>query len=712
MCRIYGSRISTGEIRRLARTDLQGTSISGLKDAASALGFEVACGRLRSGALSDLPLPAVLLLPRAQSGHFVVLVALGKRRGTICDPRDGVRRLPLASLGEESVGAALILRPGPDFQRRQSEFLSAGRTWVGLIKVALAESRLLLGALFASLVTWGLSLWLAHLGATVFDAVLPKGDLHVWAIVELAGLATALGLGAASLGRGLALAAAGSRLSLGLGGRYLDHLARIPLPFLDRVSPADLVNRSHDVESVRRAVAGPALSLTADLAAVVCAGGFLAVKWPLLTCLVAVLALPLALASIWAGPRISHMQREARSSYSDLVGSMFDAVANYRLVKAYGAEAATASDWRRLHASATAATRKLENISSMLSSTSAISTSLMGIGVLLVGARLAIEGRASAGTIVFYLSLAGVLAGSLSHLVPSAMMIERALVSLERVWDIEAVEAEPVLRRAWRGTRTPEVAVRSASFSYGTGRQVLRDVSLVVSRGESVAVLGETGCGKSTLGCIIAGLYLPEAGTVEFDGVATSRLRHCGVRPPVGVVFQDGGMVEGSVADNIKLGRPSATLLEIAQAAKLARAEVFIRSLPRGYAFNAGSRGTLLSGGQRQRIALARAFLSDDPIMVLDEATSNLDMATECAILRDLLAGRKGKTTIIITHRGSTAEICDRAIVLAGGRVVQDGCLEDLAHGEGEFLRLQGREGAPESRWPARADGKWQGARL
>jgi ATP-binding cassette subfamily B protein len=232
------------------------------------------------------------------------------------------------------------------------------------------------------------------------------------------------------------------------------------------------------------------------------------------------------------------------------------------------------------------------------------------------------------------------------------------------------------------------VSFENVSFRYGNGPQGITDVSFVAKAGETTAIVGPTGSGKSTTIALLQRFQTPASGRITIDGHDIADITLHSLRQTISVVFQDAGLFNRTIGENIRIGKPDATDAEVERASKLAEAHDFIMRKPGGYDFMIGERGLALSGGERQRIAIARAILKDAPILILDEATSALDSETEAKIKRALDALRSGRTTFVIAHRLSTVADAEQILVLDQGRIVERGRFADLAEGTGLFARL------------------------
>ena len=301
------------------------------------------------------------------------------------------------------------------------------------------------------------------------------------------------------------------------------------------------------------------------------------------------------------------------------------------------------------------------------------------------------QGRASAGDVVFVITAFLLMSGYLRNIGENIRMLQKGLDDVEdvaRYAEMEPEVADPGDAAAFRGERG-EIAFDHVTFGYAGAEQPLyRDFTLIVAPGERVALVGATGAGKSTFVKLLQRLYDVQGGRILIDGHDVAKVSQASLRQAIAVVPQDPALFHRTIGENIAYARPDATAAEIALAARRARAHEFIMRLPKGYETLVGERGVKLSGGERQRVAIARAFLADAPILVLDEATSSLDVETERqvqAAMEELMAGR---TTIVIAHRLSTIRGADRILVFEGGRIIEEGRHAELVAKGGAYARL------------------------
>jgi ABC-type multidrug transport system fused ATPase/permease subunit len=475
-----------------------------------------------------------------------------------------------------------------------------------------------------------------------------------------------------------------------LRGALFSHLQRLSLGFHDRQRLGELASRltsnTHALWSlVEATVFGP-------LGAVLTLGGaiglMLRLDWRL--ALVALAVAPILFAAIRRyADRSWRVASDYHAREGELAARAQEALGAVRVIQAFAREEDEERRFERCSDAAVEARMRVIELDNRFAVASELILAAGSIAIMGLGAVSVRAGRLTIGELLVFTSYLAMLYGPLSTLSYLAGAISGALASLARV--VEVLDEIPEVRdregaRALGAVRG-EVELREVSFRYGEA-PVLERVSLRAAPGETVAIVGPTGAGKSTILSLLLRFYDPAEGAVLLDGADLRDLRLRDVRGKVALVLQETFLFDATIRENIAYGRPDATDAEIVEAARRAQAEEFIRLLPNGFETPVGERGVRLSGGERQRIAIARAFLKDAPILLLDEPTAALDVATEAAISESLAGLMRRRTTFLVTHRVPLARRADRVLFVERGRVVEEGRPEELLAAGGAFARF------------------------
>lgn len=383
-------------------------------------------------------------------------------------------------------------------------------------------------------------------------------------------------------------------------------------------------------------------------------------------------------------------QAAVEQYHSQVSGRVGDVIGNVTVVQSYTRLAAEAEAMRGLMGNLLNAQYPVLTWWGILTVLQRAAATITMVAVFSIGAVLAGRGELTVGEIVSFVGFAGLMIGKLDQISGFVMSLNRQAPTLRTFFAL-VDEPDAIAEKPGAKDLPPvqgDVRYEDVTFQFANSAQGVFEITLHAAPGETVALVGPTGSGKTTTLSLLQRLRAPEAGRVLVDGQDIADVTLNSLRRSIAVVFQDAGLFNRSIAENVRIGRPDASDADVERACRLAEAHEFILAKPGGYAYVIGERGASLSGGERQRLAVARAIVKDSPILILDEATSALDAETEAKIKRALDRLRENRTTFVIAHRLSTVANADRIYVLDKGRIVETGRFVELAEGNGLFARM------------------------
>jgi ABC-type bacteriocin/lantibiotic exporter with double-glycine peptidase domain len=677
----HGKEIGLDQVRAALAVARDGVSARAILDAAGRFGLVGRGLKVSLTQLATLPRGTIL---HWDLSHFVVLDRVVGDQLRIVDPALGERDVGMDEASRCFTGVALELRPRADFVREKRSGKTASMSY---LREVFREKTLFSRVVVVSLIMRLFALVLPLLTGLLIDWVVPRGDLRMLWVV-LAAVVAMVGVQAlCTVMRAHLLLTLRTNLDSKITLGFLDHMVSLPLGFFQRRSAGDLMMRVGSNATIRELITSQSLAAIID-------GVFVltyAIVILTISARLGVLALVLAALEIaaWMTMRPKNrrylaqdIERQARAqSY------LVQMLAGMETLKCAGAEGAAVERYANLYADCLDMSIKRGRLAAAMEAFHATMGALAPMIILATGAHAVITGALSLGTMLAMSSLAGALFGPLTGLVQSAMQLQVVKTYTARIDDVRRTTPEQDPDQAYA---TPVLAgalsLEHVSLRYGEGPLVVDDVSLEIPAGASVALVGASGSGKTSLLSLLAGMVPPTKGRVRYDGRALSELDLRAVRQQIGIVPQHPFIFGASIRENIALTAPGASTTRIEEAAAIAAIDRDIAALPMGLDTVVSDGGASLSGGQRQRLALARAVLREPSVLLLDEATSALDNTTEAQVTANL--ARLRATRVTVAHRLSTIIGADVIVVMEKGKIVEKGDHATLLARRGAYHKL------------------------
>lgn len=679
----FGRHVPLETLRYDCGVSRDGSSASNLLKAARRHGLKCKGFKMDLQRLATTPLPAIIFW---NFNHFVVLEKVGATGYRINDPALGRRLVPVEEFDESFTGVVLVFEKDENFRAEGQ----APNPWRGLLRRMASEKA---GFVFAALITLGLlvpGLLSPAFSRLYADHFLIHG-LADWVaplVMALCGLGVLTG--ALAWGQQWQLMLLRNKLSTVWSSQFVWHTLRLPIPFFQQRSPADIASRQQHNEQVAMLVAGPLSNVTLNVALVFLYTGLLYFYSTALAAVAVVFSLLNVALFGWISSRLSDESQKQAKEYGLLYATLMQGLRIIETIKATGTEAHFFSRFAGFHAKMVDASQSAERLRLLLNALPVVLGMLSSACVLLIGGWQVMEGALSIGMLVAAQTLLNNIAAPMGSLVGANAQVQAAQGMLARLDDTLRHPQDREFTSP--GTRTPaqtcgRLVLEGVSFGYSPlSAPLIEDFSLSLEPGRWVALVGGSGSGKSTVGKLASGLFACWSGHISLDGVPIHELSREVLRSTVSVVDQKIALFEGTVSENISLWDTRIAGETIVKAARDAAIHYDILQRPDGYASPVAEGGRNFSGGQRQRMELARALALNPKLLILDEATSALDAATEASVMAAIRA--RGCACMIIAHRLSAIRDADEIIVMDRGKIVERGNHAELLALNGRYARL------------------------
>lgn len=687
VCLQYKKEMTITKLRDMSGTDIKGATALGIVETLNKLGFDAKVGRVTNDIFdTKFTLPCIArVITKEGLTHFVVIHKIYKNSLLVADPAVGLHKIKKEAFFNDFDGYIILCAPTNEFI---ADKIKTKGIFGRFIKLLFAQKKLFVLAVIGSIILTVLGIASSFFSKILMDEILPynlKNQLLIFCIgFGIIGIFNIL----LSAARQHLLLHLSIKIDLPLMLGYFNHIFALPMYFFGTRRTGDILTRFSDAGTIKNIFSSIILSLIIDILLTIVSGIILFFMNKILFAIIAIITLINAILVYAFKKPYKTLNTENMEKQAALNSQIIDSLKGIETVKSFGVEDETMDKLESRYISAIRTGYKTSVLGNVQGTLSGFFGNIGNIVLMGIATLLVMNGEITLGSMMAFMSLSSYFMDPIGRLVGLQMQIQEANIAMKRMSELYEIEEEQADNENLLGDfdLNGDIEIENITFRYGSRQPVLKNVSLTVKQGEKVAIVGESGGGKTTLAKLILGLWTPEEGNIRINGFNIEEVNKKLLRRDIAYVPQNVELFSGTIEENIKLGKRDATYEEIKTACKKAGCADFIEKLPAKYSTYLEEAGANLSGGERQRLALARAIIKKPKILILDEATSNLDFISEAQIYETL--NNLDCTTIIVAHRLSTIRKSDKIYVVDKNEIAEAGTFNELINKDGIFHKI------------------------
>ena len=667
----YGSDFSLAHLRELAKTTKEGTTALGIVEAAKKMGFETKAIKANMDLfdMTDIPYPFIVHVNKeGKLQHFYVVYKAKKDYLIIGDPDPSVKvtKMSKERFKQEWTGVAIFLAPAPSYKPHKDK----KNGLFSFLPLILKQKTLITYIVLASLLVTLVNIVGSYYLQGILDEYIPNNMKSTLGIISLGLVITYILQQLMAFSQSYLLTVLSQRLTIDVILSYIRHIFTLPMSFFATRRTGEIISRFTDANSIIDALASTILSLFLDVSIVFIVGSVLVLQ-NIQLFLLTLVALPIYTVIIFAFLKpFEKMNHDVMQSNAMVSSAIIEDINGIETIKSLTSEELRYQKIDSEFVDYLDKSFKLSKYENVQTSLKHGAQLILNVAILWFGARLVMDNKISIGQLITYNTLLSYFTNPIENIINLQTKLQSAKVANKRLNEVYLVASEFEGTTSMTSNLSGDITFHDVSYRYGFGSYTLSDLNLTIKQGEKVSLVGISGSGKTTLAKMIVNFYEPNQGNIRLGNMDLKMIDKKQLRQYINYLPQQSYIFSGSILDNLTLGAsPDITQEDIIMACQIAEIRADIEAMPLGYQTEL-SDGAGLSGGQKQRLALARALLTQAPILILDEATSGLDVLTEKKVINNLMQ-LTDKTIIFVAHRLSIAKQVDRVLVLDKGKLIR-----------------------------------------